>query len=46
MSVRVRAKLPKGEANGLASWEAKLLHSIYESRTGRLTLPFEEDDED
>jgi hypothetical protein len=24
MSVRVRAKLPKGDANGLASWEAKL----------------------
>jgi hypothetical protein len=95
MSVRVRAKLPKGDANGLASWEAKLaenpdqaipvvaliradtieerphdeddprvvkciflgieaitgaegqtvdglLHSAYEARTGRLTLPFEE----
>jgi hypothetical protein len=24
MSVRVRARLPKGDANGLAQWEAKL----------------------
>jgi hypothetical protein len=24
MSVRVRARLPKGDGNGLASWEAKL----------------------
>jgi hypothetical protein len=99
MSVRVRAKLPKGEGNGLAPWESKLaanpdkpivvvalmradtvelrphdeddpqvvkcvflgvealangepdaktvegiLRSIYEARTGRMTLPFEEGD--
>jgi hypothetical protein len=99
MSVRVRAKLPKGDGNGLASWERKLaenpdqplavvallradtvelrhhdeddpqvvkcvflgieavdndadatvvdglLRQIYGARTGKLTLPFEDDDE-
>lgn len=98
MSVRVRAKLPKGDGNGLASWETRLadnpdtpipivglilpdtieqrphddddprvvkcvfvgieaiadqadaktveglLYAVFEARTGRLTLPFEEDD--
>jgi hypothetical protein len=98
MSVRVRAKLPKGDTNGLAPWEAKLaenpdqpvavvaliradtvelrphdeddpqvvkcvflgieaigdkadaqateglLRSTYQARTGKLTLPFEDDE--
>jgi hypothetical protein len=98
MSVKVRARLPKGDANGLAQWEKqlaehpdkaihvvcliradtieerphdeddprivkcvflgieavdakaeaavvdKLLHSVYEARTGKATLPFEDDD--
>jgi hypothetical protein len=99
MTVRVRAKLPKGDGNGLACWEAKLaenpdtpitvvallradtvelrphdeddpqvvkcmflgieavgdtadagvvdgiLRQVHEARTGKLALPFEEDDD-
>lgn len=99
MTVRIRNKLPKGDANGIASWEtrlakdpdtvvavvalvradaieqqlhtdddpqivkctvlalealdggpgdtvAKMLRDAYHQRTGRLTLPFEDDDDE